>query len=222
MSLAHPDLTVVLVDRRSVWLDTLERTMWWLGASVVGKATTVGRGATLIKQAEPRLLIVGEDIVGETGGFALVTSARLAVPGLKVVVTSFKRDNGHAGLAFASGAHAYLLTSGNREDLAAAVRQLFKPTLFFAPQGVSTTVLDGFRAGGPLLTPRELEILGLAAEGRSNADVARQLWVTEQTVKFHLSNVYKKLGVSNRTEASRWAQQHGLLDRTAAEQEVAA
>ena len=63
------------------------------------------------------------------------------------------------------------------------------------------------------LTRRELEILQLVAEGDSNAQLAKMLWITEQTVKFHLSNIYRKLGVSNRTEAARWAQLHGLLDR---------
>ena len=62
------------------------------------------------------------------------------------------------------------------------------------------------------LTRREREILQLVARGHSNRRVARRLWVTEQTVKFHLSNVYRKLGVSNRTEAGRWAQLNGLLD----------
>jgi DNA-binding NarL/FixJ family response regulator len=60
------------------------------------------------------------------------------------------------------------------------------------------------------LTARELEILRAVAEGHTNAHVGRQLWVTEQTVKFHLSNIYRKLGVSNRTEASRYALLHGL------------
>ena len=54
------------------------------------------------------------------------------------------------------------------------------------------------------LTNRELEILRLAAQGMTNGRIARDLWVTEQTVKFHLSNTYRKLGVSNRTEASRY------------------
>jgi DNA-binding NarL/FixJ family response regulator len=49
------------------------------------------------------------------------------------------------------------------------------------------------------------------AEGLSNQKIAKQLWVTEQTVKFHLSNIYRKLGVANRTEASRWAHRRGLL-----------
>jgi DNA-binding CsgD family transcriptional regulator len=67
----------------------------------------------------------------------------------------------------------------------------------------------------PGLTRREVEILRLVSEGHSNAQVARTLWVTEQTVKFHLSNIYRKLDVGNRTEASRWAQLHGVLSADA-------
>ena len=61
------------------------------------------------------------------------------------------------------------------------------------------------------MTRREHEILRLVAEGLTNAQLARMLWLSEQTVKFHLSNIYRKLGVANRTEASRWAQVHGVL-----------
>jgi DNA-binding NarL/FixJ family response regulator len=61
------------------------------------------------------------------------------------------------------------------------------------------------------LTPRELDVLRAVAEGQSNAQIGRQLWVTEQTVKFHLSNIYRKLGVSNRTEAMRRAITRGLI-----------
>ncbi len=66
-------------------------------------------------------------------------------------------------------------------------------------------------ANGSALTPRELEVLGLVASGSSNGEIAQALWVTEQTVKFHLSNVYKKLDVANRTEASHYALVHGLV-----------
>ena len=62
------------------------------------------------------------------------------------------------------------------------------------------------------LTPREREILGLAAGGATNGQIARGLWVTEQTVKFHLSNIYRKLGVGNRTEATRYAYRNGLIE----------
>jgi DNA-binding CsgD family transcriptional regulator len=72
----------------------------------------------------------------------------------------------------------------------------------------------------PKLTRRELEILKLVSEGRSNRQVAELLWVTDQTVKFHLANVYRKLGVRSRFDAARWALEHGILD-TAAEEAVA-
>jgi DNA-binding NarL/FixJ family response regulator len=61
------------------------------------------------------------------------------------------------------------------------------------------------------LTSREVEIVALAAQGHTNGRIARQLWITEQTVKFHLSNVYRKLGVSNRTEASRYVYANSLV-----------
>jgi DNA-binding CsgD family transcriptional regulator len=77
------------------------------------------------------------------------------------------------------------------------------------------------RAASHDLTRRELEILCLVAEGHSNSQLARMLWVTEQTVKFHLSNIYRKLGVANRTEASRWAQLNGLLNSQATAAAVA-
>jgi DNA-binding NarL/FixJ family response regulator len=79
-------------------------------------------------------------------------------------------------------------------------------------------VVQRFRATRPVasqedcpLTEREKEILTLAAEGYTNNRIARELWVTEQTVKFHLSNTYRKLGVANRTEATRYAYMHDLV-----------
>jgi DNA-binding NarL/FixJ family response regulator len=103
---------------------------------------------------------------------------------------------------------------GKAHDLAsvgALVREVLAGNLFHAFPTADTAARD---AGGAadLLTPRELEILRLVASGAPNSRVAAELWVTEQTVKFHLSNVYQKLGVANRTEASRFAHLNGLLD----------
>jgi DNA-binding CsgD family transcriptional regulator len=74
----------------------------------------------------------------------------------------------------------------------------------------------------PELTKRELEILRLVSEGHSNSQLAKMLWVTEQTVKFHLSNIYRKLDVANRTEASRWAQVHGVITSRRETEEIRA
>jgi DNA-binding CsgD family transcriptional regulator len=102
------------------------------------------------------------------------------------------------------------------------IRQSFQKSLFlttanYVPRAVATNGKNGKPPADSGLTPREREILSLVAEGYSNAQLARMLWVTEQTVKFHLSNIYRKLAVTNRTEASRWAQVHGLVSTVAQE-----
>ena len=119
-------------------------------------------------------------------------------------------DHQHVNQAINDGAAGYIVKTIDPDDLPAAIRQTVQGTVFSA-----RAVLDPRKARqrGPdqLITDRELEILQHVAEGLSNAQIAKALWVTEQTVKFHLSNVYRKLGVSNRTEASRYALSRGLL-----------
>jgi DNA-binding NarL/FixJ family response regulator len=70
---------------------------------------------------------------------------------------------------------------------------------------------NGMAVKGSMLTPRELEVLQLVAAGSTNGEIARSLWVTERTVKFHLSNLYRKIDVGNRTEASHYAHVNGLV-----------
>src|SRR5207237_3705041 len=98
---------------------------------------------------------------------------------------------------------------------AAVIRQAFEHSVYLPSLRRPVPDLLGAEPSDepamPELTRRELEILRLVAEGHSNGELAKMLWVTEQTVKFHLSNIYRKLGVANRTEASRWAHLHGLL-----------
>src|SRR5581483_10537725 len=114
--------------------------------------------------------------------------------------------------AISLGAVAYIVKKAQPDDLVVAVRQVFEQSVYL-PGLVEPgqTVVVEKPIDNSELTRRELEILQLVSEGMSNAQLARMLWVTEQTVKFHLSNIYRKLGVANRTEASRWAQLNGLL-----------
>ena len=93
------------------------------------------------------------------------------------------------------------------------MRQAFEQSIYLAhgSVGAPTPAATSSAAEAAELTNRERQILQLVAEGHSNAQLAKMLWVTEQTVKFHLSNVYRKINVSNRTEAARWAQLNGLL-----------
>ena len=104
-----------------------------------------------------------------------------------------------------------MLKRAEPEDLASAIRQVFARSLYLASSAAfqMTPNPEAIEAVG--LTQREREILQLVSEGNTNGDVARILWVTEQTVKFHLANIFRKLNVTNRTQASRWAHTHGLV-----------
>jgi DNA-binding NarL/FixJ family response regulator len=113
--------------------------------------------------------------------------------------------------AFEAGVHAAVSKSVHSMALGTLLREIAQRNIIhrYEPRNLVATV-----ERCPL-TDRELEILRLVAEGFTNGRIARELWVTEQTVKFHLSNTYRKLGVANRTEASRYAHVHQLVDEPA-------
>jgi len=204
--------TAVLVDEHPLWLDTVAQVVADLGVQVIGKATRASEALSIVTEHSPDLLITGIRMPeGEIDGIALVRESRLRVPDMEAIVLSMYDDTEHVEASFNAGASAYVLKSTHPDDLKSAIRQAFDPSVYFASDGRSSEKpLKSLDDVG--LTRRELEILQLVAEGDSNAQLAKMLWITEQTVKFHLSNIYRKLGVSNRTEAARWAQLHGLLD----------
>jgi DNA-binding NarL/FixJ family response regulator len=210
--------TAVIFDRHPLWLDAVEPVVNRLGIELVGKTTSPSTALELVEEREPTLLIleVADDEDEETG-LDVLRRAQDFCPGLKAIVLSISDDPRYVDAAFEAGASAYVVKTAQPEDLASAIRQAFDPSIYLRNTPAVSTPKEVRKDGaGAELTRRELEILRLVAEGHSNARLAQMLWVTEQTVKFHLSNIYRKLDVSNRTEASRWAQLNGLLPSTAA------
>jgi DNA-binding NarL/FixJ family response regulator len=199
-----------------MWLDAVELVLQRISIQVVGKTTSTSDALTMVEEHRPELLITElEGMDGDLSGLALIERSRAAVPAVRPIVLSMHQDAQIIDAALVAGASAYVVKTAHPEDLASAVRQAFSHSVYLA--GRRNLAPDTVQAQAqvedePGLTRRELEILRLVAEGHSNAQLARMLWVTEQTVKFHLSNIYRKLDVANRTEASRWAQLHGLLE----------
>jgi DNA-binding NarL/FixJ family response regulator len=207
----------VICDSHPMWLDAVEQVLRRISIRVVGKTTSTTEALSMVEEHKPDLLITElEGLNGELSGLSLIERARGSVPSLRPIVLSMHQDAQIIDAALVAGASAYVVKTAHPEDLASAVRQAFSHSVYLAgrrnltPASVEVGVAQADDEPG--LTRRELEILRLVAEGHSNAQLARMLWVTEQTVKFHLSNIYRKLDVANRTEASRWAQIHGLLD----------
>jgi DNA-binding NarL/FixJ family response regulator len=108
--------------------------------------------------------------------------------------------------AISKATHPAALATLLRETIDGHVVHVYKSTGVVRAARPATVAAEQSR-----LTSRELEVLQLVASGATNGDIARKLWVTEQTVKFHLSNVYRKLEVGNRTEASHYAYVNGLV-----------
>jgi DNA-binding NarL/FixJ family response regulator len=138
--------------------------------------------------------------------FARLREAADHAPGAQRLLLTLHMDEERLNEVFEAGAHAVLSKGMHPVSLGTMLREVVRGNVVHRFERRPAAVT----ADCPL-TLREKEILGLVAEGNTNGQIARLLWVTEQTVKFHLSNTYRKLGVSNRTEASHYAHLNNLM-----------
>jgi len=129
-----------------------------------------------------------------------------------IALTSYKEED-LVQKALKAGAISYLLKNVSADELAAAIRAAHLGRSTLAPEAAEVLIRAATHPEEQegVLTPRELEILGLMVEGLSNPDIARRLFVSRSTVKFHVSNILMKLGASTRTEAVSMALHDGLV-----------
>jgi len=175
-----------------------------------------GRNAVgnVVRQARADVVIV-DDLGAPELALKRVAEVHEAAPAAKTVLLVTDTAQGWVEDAVAAGAQAVLSKSIDPVSAATLLREIVRGTVIHCL--ADTTVRAGrMRTGDDDpsalgLTQRELELLRLVASGATNSRLARQLFVTEQTIKFHLSNIYRKLGVANRTQASRFAHTHGLV-----------
>jgi DNA-binding NarL/FixJ family response regulator len=215
--------SVVLADDHPLFLQALTTAVENAGIDVLGAATRGDDLLELMTGVEPDAVLLDLQMPG-FDGFECIEELRRLYPALRLIVVSATDDETQVRRALDAGAVCFIGKSIDPNDLAAAVRALLSDAIHLSrPSALangsksaheSTSASERSSQAESLLTRREIEILRLTAEGLSNGQMAKSLWVTEQTVKFHLSNIYRKIGVRNRTEASRWAQQNGVLEPT--------
>jgi DNA-binding NarL/FixJ family response regulator len=224
--------TAVIADAQPLWLRAVESVLDGLGVATIGTTTMPSEGIELVMHNQPDILVTDLDFgVDDLEGTAFIRRALDVQPDLKVIVLTMHKESSTMAEAIAAGAAAYVVKTVTPDDLAAAVRQMFDHSIFYAPtealqrafapdaeaapsvaSALVTRHLELGTDAQSRLTKREQEILDLVAKGLPNAEIGRTLWITEQTVKFHLSNVYRKLGVSNRTQASQWTHRRWELE----------
>jgi DNA-binding NarL/FixJ family response regulator len=210
--------SVVLADDHPLFLQALTAAVEGAGIDVLGAAPSGDILLDLMKTVEPDAVLLDLQMPGYDG-FECIEELRRLYPTLRLIVVSATDDEMQVRRALDAGAVCFIGKSIDPNDLAAAVRALLSGAIHMSQPNASSNGAKQEPASSShaenLLTRREIEILRLTAEGLSNGQMAKSLWVTEQTVKFHLSNIYRKIDVRNRTEASRWAQQNGVLENSA-------
>jgi DNA-binding NarL/FixJ family response regulator len=191
----------------------LRRAMRTTAAFDVIDGYAEGRGScSAVAAARRPDVVLVDDMDSRADTLARIGELRAALPEAKIVLVPASMEPEWLTEAAAAGADAAIAKSFRLEGLGALVREVAAGNVFHAFGARRASLRPVAASGLPTLTDRELEILRLVAAGAPNSRIAAQLWITEQTVKFHLSNVYRKLGVSNRTEASHHAYVHGLFD----------
>jgi DNA-binding NarL/FixJ family response regulator len=189
-------------------------------ANLFGMMHGQGRVGDAIRRAEPDVVIVDGSEPGRRHADCL-PEIREEAPEALIVLLGGELEESSLRVALDAGAVVCMSPPLRTRDLEARSPRALVAAIARQPVHPMSNGGNGYeashRAGAAPpspepcpLTAREREILQAVAEGHTNARIGRQLWVTEQTVKFHLSNIYRKLGVSNRTEASRYALMHGL------------
>jgi DNA-binding NarL/FixJ family response regulator len=218
---------VVIVEDHPLMSSALEATLEGAdGFTVVGTVTSGPQAEPLVSRTLPDLVLLDLTLPG-LDGLGCLALLRERHPETTVVVLSGMDDDEMVERALAGGAAAFVRKSIAPADLPVLLRQVLLGSGDFATPRIARTVvtqathqsqLAEARAearGETGLTARELEVLEAVARGLPNRAVAKELFLSDQTVKRHLRRIYRKLGVANRTEAARTLYRHGLHAATA-------
>ena len=182
------------------------------GFEVLGEAADGAEAVRLAQALGPDVILMDLRMPGMDGVAAITELARLGVPARVLVLTTYDTDS-HVLPAIEAGATGYLLKDAPRAELLRAVRAAARGEAVLSPS-VATRLLGQVRqpAREPL-SQRELDILGLIAQGCSNREAAARLFISEATVKTHVLHIYAKLGVNDRAAAVATGFERGLLPR---------
>ena len=178
----------------------------FLGAGAGGE-----EAVALCTEHRPDVLLLDLSMP-DVDGIEVTKRLRDASPDTKVVVFTSFSDRERIVQALDAGAVGYLLKDAEPEELHAAVQAASRGEAPITPRAAAALLADRReRPAEVALTVREREVLGLVVEGLANKQIARRMGISEKTVKGHLTNLFQRIGVADRTQAALWAERTGAL-----------
>jgi DNA-binding NarL/FixJ family response regulator len=199
------------------------------GIEVVGTARDGAEAVQLVAEQRPAVVLMDLHMPG-TDGIQATEQITREHPGVRVVVLTTYADDTSIQNALRAGALGYLTKDADRVQIARAV-QAAAGGQSVLDEAVQRRLIAAIGSGAPLpetaatapptpasapagLTAREIDVLRLIAAGRSNPEIAKELFVSEATVKTHINHVFAKTGARDRAQAVRFAYQHGLVSES--------
>jgi DNA-binding NarL/FixJ family response regulator len=183
--------------------------------NVVGEAKDGVEAVNKAKELKPDVVLM--DLrMPEMDGVEAMRQIRSVMPDIKFIILTTYSDDDYIFSGIEAGARAYLLKDAPREDLFKAIRSVSRGESLIQPV-VASKLLDRFSQlsrrtpSGEELSERELEVLCLMAKGAANKEISAELNIAQSTVKTHITNIFQKLGVNDRTEAVTQALKRGLI-----------
>jgi DNA-binding NarL/FixJ family response regulator len=179
--------------------------------AVVGGAADGAEAVALALETKPDVVLMDLEMPGLDGIGATRTITEQVSPSPRVVILTTFSDRARIVGALDAGALGYLLKDAEHDEIIRGVRAAAQGDAPLAPRAAREMLAERSPAHArPSLSPRELDVLKLVAKGLPNKLIARELEISEKTVKAHLTSVFSQLGVTDRTQAALWAQRHLL------------
>jgi len=206
-------IRVLIADDHSLTLEAVKEALRDTGAiNVVAEASSGRQALALAGRSRPDVALLDMHMPGEIDGLTCAERIKKQLPETRVVVISAFNDDASVRMAMRRGADAFISKAVDPRDIGPMLRATVQCTVFHAPVEGMEPNGEGATEG---LTERELAVLKAVSGGLPNKTISQQLWISEHTVKFHLTNIFRKTGAVNRTEAAHWAHQRGFVSDVA-------